>query len=138
MKTVDNDQVRQHTRRTCCLAAVVAPCGGDSQVQLTKQALENAAEHSLVVDFSDGGLGIRGPVMFPRGSQLEVRLSGIDSGGGGEMRSLTMRVRVQRVQMRAGVATYYMGTSFEVPAAAGSDVAVLRSLAGEAGEGPDA
>ncbi len=138
MKTIDNDQVRQHTRRSCCLAAVVAPTGVDGQVQLTKQALENAAEHSLVVDFSDGGLGIRGPVMFPRGSQLEVRLSGLDARSGGEMRSLTMRVRVQRVQMRPGTATYYMGTSFEVPSTAGSDVAVLRALAGEAGEAPDA
>ncbi|MCE7974024.1 MAG: PilZ domain-containing protein [Leptolyngbya sp. PLA1] len=128
MKTIDNDQVRQHSRRACCLAAVVAPSGTDAQVQLTKQALENAAEHSLVVDFSEGGLGLRGPVMFPRGSQLDVRLSGLDGAGEGEMKSLTMRVRVQRVQMRAGTPTYYMGTSFENAAAAVLHVATLRAL----------
>ncbi|MCC6951496.1 MAG: PilZ domain-containing protein [Phycisphaerales bacterium] len=136
MKTVDNEQVRQHSRRSCCLAAVVAPAAAEGQVQLTKQAMENAAEHTLVVDFSEGGLGLRGPVMFPRGCQLEVRLSGLDETAEGEMKSLTMRVRVQRVQMRAGN-VYYMGTSFDNAKDSPTHVAALRSLTDRAAGGAD-
>lgn len=118
------DLIRQHARTECRFAAEVAPVTDTSSLRLARHALEHATEHIVLVDFSEGGLGLRSPVFFPRGAVLRVTIRGLE--GADQVRKVEFVVRVQRTVMQTREPSYYLGTAFVETDAAAPLLAHLR------------
>lgn len=113
--------VRQHERHTCdAPARVVIGAASAEGVRLGSSALTRGA--GKIVDFSQGGLGIRGAVFYPLTCHLRVTVLG----AGGAQAEID--VRVQRASMVDRSPTYYTGTSFENPAAQADAIARVLEL----------
>jgi hypothetical protein len=129
-------EVRQHRRQECRLSIGVTPTADQApHLVLGAGAARAAGEHMVMVDFSAGGIGLRGPVFFPRGATLTLTLAGMETGDE-NVGSIVFHVRVQRVVMVDRGPTYYLGTAFISQAAAAKGLDTVRALQ-QAQGGPD-
>jgi hypothetical protein len=112
--------VRQHERHLCdspCRVAVAASCA--EAVRLVRVGLGGA--DARIVDYSQGGLGLRSTVYFPQTCQLRITVP-----IPGEA-AVALDARVQRVAMLDRTPAYYIGTSFDHSTEAHREAA-LRAL----------
>lgn len=99
--------VRADQRFSCTLDGIARPTTeGEESVSLARAVGEgDGTVRITVVDVSRGGIGVTSPVFLPRGSHVEVSISGPRGVLG------TVVTRVQRVEMRDRRPTYYLGLS---------------------------
>lgn len=119
--------VRAHERRECDVPASVHVGEEDARrVTLTGAATGNdGGVPCRLVDYSEGGAGVRSGVFLPVGCAVTVEVGG-DSGGEGE--PVRLRGVVRRAQMVDRAPSYYLGIAFSEPM--GEALARLRRAAG--------
>ncbi|MEX2219216.1 MAG: PilZ domain-containing protein [Phycisphaerales bacterium] len=106
MATTTDLSVRQHERHSCDAPVRVYVAQAHAEaVKLASIGADGPA--TRIVDYSNGGLGLRSSVYLPLTCMLRLRV-GMAAGG-----HLEVDVKVQRVVMSDRKPTFYVGTAFE-------------------------
>ena len=103
--------VRRHERRACdCPALLAVAPESCASVRLARSiTATDGALGVRVVDFSEGGIGLRSSVFLPVSCRVQVRVA---LGPAPEAGHIEVAARIQRVAMLDRVPSYYLGASF--------------------------
>ena len=104
--------VRQHERLNCALRAElrVSPEHAERVIVSSAAGETNGSVPVTLIDLSNGGVGVKSKVFFPKQARMVLRIWA--PGANGADRACEFAVRIQRVQMLDRTPVYYLGAAF--------------------------